>query len=36
MDVDAKFKRSKAPDKVLAAHEREKKRKYIEVCLRQR
>jgi hypothetical protein len=35
-DVDAKSNRSKTPIKVLAAHEREKKRKYLEACLEQR
>jgi hypothetical protein len=33
---DAKSNRSKAPDKVLAAQEREKKKKYLEACLEQR
>jgi hypothetical protein len=36
MDVDAKFNRSEDPDKVLAAHEREKKKKYLGACLEQR
>jgi hypothetical protein len=36
-DVDAKSQRSKDPRKVLEAHEREKKKKYLlEVCLKQR
>ena len=35
-DVDAKSNRSKDPDKVLATHEREKKKKYLEACLDQR
>ena len=35
-DVDAKSNRSKDPMKVLAAHEREKKKKYLEPCLEQR
>jgi hypothetical protein len=35
-DVDTKSKRSKDPHKVLAAHEREKKKKYIGTCLEQR
>jgi hypothetical protein len=35
-DVDAKSNRSKAPVKVLATHEREKKKKYLEACLEQR
>jgi hypothetical protein len=35
-DVDAKSNRSKDPIKVLATHEREKKRKYLEACLGQR
>jgi hypothetical protein len=35
-DVDAKSNLSKDPDKVLAAHEREKKKKYLGACLEQR
>jgi hypothetical protein len=35
-DVDAKSNRSKDLIKVLATHEREKKRKYLEACLGQR
>jgi hypothetical protein len=35
-DVDAKSNRSKDPHKVLAAHEREKKKKYLGACLEQR
>jgi hypothetical protein len=35
-DTDAKSNRSKDPYKVLEAHEREKKRKYLEPCLEQR
>jgi hypothetical protein len=35
-DTDANSNRSKDPSKVLAAHEREKKRKYLEACLAQR
>jgi hypothetical protein len=35
-DVDAKSQRSKDPLKVLEAHEREKKKKYLEACLEQR
>jgi hypothetical protein len=35
-DLDAKSNISRAPMKVLAAHEREKKRKYLEPCLEQR
>lgn len=35
-DTDAKSNRSKDPMKVLATHEREKKRKYLEPCLDQR
>jgi hypothetical protein len=35
-DVDAKSNRSKALNKVLAAHEREKKKKHLEPCLEQR
>ena len=35
-DVDAKSNRSKDPLKVLAAHEREKKKKYLGACLEQR
>ncbi len=35
-DVDAKSQRSKDPHKVLEAHEREKKKKYLEACLEQR
>jgi hypothetical protein len=34
--TDAKSNRSKDPHKVLEAHEREKKRKYLEPCLEQR
>jgi hypothetical protein len=34
-DVDAKSNRSKALEKVLAAHKQEKKTKYLEACLRQ-
>jgi hypothetical protein len=37
MDVDAKSQGSKDPHyKVLEAHEREKKKKYLEACLEQR
>jgi hypothetical protein len=35
-DVDAKYNRSKDPAKVLAAHECEKKKKYLGACLEQR
>ena len=35
-DLDCNSNRSKDPEKVLAAHEREKKRKYLEPCLEQR
>jgi hypothetical protein len=35
-DTDVKSNRSKDPTKVLAAHEREKKRKYLGACLAQR
>ena len=35
-DLDAKSNRSRSPDKVLAAHEREKKKKYLGPCLEQR
>ena len=35
-DVDAKSNRSKDPHKVLAGHEREKKKKYLGACLEQR
>jgi hypothetical protein len=35
-DVDSKSQRSKDPHKVLEAHEREKKKKYCEACLKQR
>jgi hypothetical protein len=35
-DVDAKSNRSKDSDKVLAAHEREKKKKHLGACLEQR
>jgi hypothetical protein len=35
-DVDSKSQRSKDPHKVLEAHEREKKKKYLEACLKQR
>jgi hypothetical protein len=34
--VDAKSQQSKDPHKVLEAHEREKKKKYLEACLKQR
>jgi hypothetical protein len=34
-DLDCKSNRSKDPKKVLAPHEREKKKKYIEACLEQ-
>ena len=34
-DVDAKSNRSKDPHKVLAAHEREEKKKYLGACLEQ-
>ena len=34
-DVNAKSNRSKDPHKVLAAHEREKKKKYPGACLKQ-
>jgi hypothetical protein len=34
-DVDAKYQRFKDPHKVLEAHEREKKEKYLEACLEQ-
>ena len=34
-DLDAKSNKSRNPDKVLAAHEREKKKKYLEPCLEQ-
>jgi hypothetical protein len=34
-DVDAASNQSKDPQKVLATHEREKKKKYLEVCLEQ-
>jgi hypothetical protein len=35
-DVDAKSQQSKDPHKVLEAHKREKKKKYLEACLEQR
>jgi hypothetical protein len=35
MDIDAKLNHSKAPKKLLAATEREKKKKYLEACLGQ-
>jgi hypothetical protein len=35
-DTDAKTYRSKDPAKVLAQHEREKKKKYLEACLERR
>ena len=35
-DTDAKSNRSKNPMKVLAQHEHEKKKKYLEPCLKQR
>jgi hypothetical protein len=35
-NTDAKSQRHKDPDKILAQHEREKKRKYLEPCLKQR
>jgi hypothetical protein len=35
-DVDAKSNRSKDPAKVLAAHERQMKKKYVGACLEQR
>ena len=35
-DVDAKSNRSKEPDKVSLAHEREKKKKHLGACLEQR
>jgi hypothetical protein len=35
-DVDAKSNRFKDPDKVLGAHEREKKKKHLGACLQQR
>ncbi len=35
-DTDAKSYRSKDPHKVLAQHERKKKRKYLDACLAQR
>jgi hypothetical protein len=35
-DVDAKSNRSKDSDKVLSAHGREKKKKYLGTCLEQR
>jgi hypothetical protein len=34
-NTDAKSQHHKNPDKVLAQHEREKKRKYLEPCLKQ-
>jgi hypothetical protein len=34
-DVNAKSNYSKVPDKVLAAHAQEKKKKYLEACLEQ-
>jgi hypothetical protein len=33
MDADTKSNCSKAPEKVLAAHKQEKKRKYLEAWL---
>jgi hypothetical protein len=36
IDADAKSIRSKYPTKVLAAHERERNKKYLEACLAQR
>jgi hypothetical protein len=35
-DVDAALNRSKDPHKVLNTHEREKKKKYLKACLKQR
>jgi hypothetical protein len=35
-NTDAKSQRHKDPDKILSQHEREKKRKYLEPCLKQR
>ena len=35
-DVDAKSYRSRAPHKVLESQEREKKKKYLDACLKQR
>jgi hypothetical protein len=35
-DLDAKSNKFRNPDKVLATHEREKKKKYLEPCLEQR
>jgi hypothetical protein len=35
MDMDAKSNHSRASGKVLAQHEREKKKKYLEPCLKQ-
>jgi hypothetical protein len=34
-DIDAKSNCSRAPGKVLAQHERRKKKKYLEPCLKQ-
>jgi hypothetical protein len=34
-DLDANSNKSRNPDKVLAAHKREKKKKYLEPCLEQ-
>jgi hypothetical protein len=34
-DIDAKSKWSKDPHKVLEAHKREKKKKYLKACLKQ-
>jgi hypothetical protein len=36
MNTDAKSQRQRDPDKVLAQHERAKKNKYLEPCLKQR
>ena len=35
-DVDAKSNLSKHPDKVLIAHEKEKRKKYLKACLERR
>jgi hypothetical protein len=35
-DVDTKSQQSKDPHKVLAAHEREKKKKHRDACIEQR
>jgi hypothetical protein len=35
-DDGTKFQQSKEPHKVLKAHKREKKKKYLEACLKQR